>query len=340
MSVDLQDRRQSRGGHGFRWDASLISRAASQTHFHLLSVVNTEIARIAPLPGRKIRLLDVGCGDGNLLLYLSKALHACWPSLEFELYGFDVGDHGLQAPTFFRDALARLEAAAPSGRWRERLALISENDSWPYEAGFFDAVVSNQVLEHVRYQPLFFSELGRVLHAQGFSAHLYPSHHCLIEPHLHVPFAHWFRDVELLGAWLRLSSKIGLSTYRHWAQARRRSIPALDDSLETYVREHRAFLAHLTNYKTQRETHSLAKASGQTSSFSYTGCYYTGKLRSLLGRERAPLHDNGSPFTAALANLLFRYVSSVTLLTRSDPNRLPGKTASAASGRSLLSLLA
>ncbi|MDQ0321100.1 SAM-dependent methyltransferase [Pararhizobium capsulatum DSM 1112] len=334
MSVDLHKQKAPLSGHGFRWDTSLVPVAASQTHFHLLSIVNTEISRRNPSAGEIIRVLDVGCGDGMLLIYLSGALQACWPSLTFELYGFDVGDHGLQAPSFFRNALARLDAAAPSGRWRERLALISENDPWPYEAGFFDVVVSNQVLEHVRNQTLFFSELGRVLHDQGFSAHLYPSGHCLVEPHLHVPFAHWIRDVELLGAWLRLWSKIGFSNYRGWARTRRNMKPALDDKLDTYVREHTNFLAHLTNYKTQGEMHVLAKASGQGSSFCYTPHYYTGKLRSILGREQIARYPAGSPFVAMLSNVLLRYVSSVTLLTSSDPNRQSAEVPAAASSQS------
>lgn len=341
MSVALHSKLEFSSTSSFRWDADLLPKAESQTHFHLLSIINTEIQRRGPLSGERLRLLDVGCGDGKLLIYLSVALQACWPSLKFDLYGFDVGDHGLQAPSFFKDALARLEEAAPGGRWRERLALISEHDPWPYEADFFDIVVSNQVLEHVRDQPLFFSELGRVLNAKGFSAHLYPSRHCVVEPHLQVPFAHRLRDADLLNAWLRLCSRIRLSSYPEWAQARRSITPSLNHSLETYVREHSTFLTHLTNYKTQRETHSLAKASGQTSSFCYTGRYFSGKLASILGRERAPFYADSPAMSAVLANLVCRYLSSVTLLTRGDPERKPGAMpVSTVRARSLLSLLA
>lgn len=306
-------------GSGFRWDASLMPVSASQTHFHLLSIVNTELSRRQRMTNQTIRVLDVGCGDGLLLIYLSRALRACWPSLTFELYGFDVGDHGLQAPSFFRKALARLEDAAPSGRWGERLALISENEPWPYTAGFFDVVVSNQVLEHVRNQNLFFSELGRVLAPDGFSAHLYPSAHSLIEPHLHVPLAHWISDEHLLSTWLRFWSRIGISSFPRWSHARRAA--AVDHTLDAYVREHVAFLAFLTNYKTQREMHAYAKAHGQASSFCYTSRYYSGKLKSLMGHGKIPIYRRGATVPAMLANILLRYVSSVTLLTSGDPGR-------------------
>ena len=336
MSVDRRKGNATPSGNSFRWDASLVPKAASQTHFHLLSIINTEISRRDPSPGETIRVLDVGCGDGMLLIYVSGALQACWPSLSFELYGFDVGDHGLQAPSFFRDALLRLEAAAPTVSWRDRLSLISENDPWPYGAGFFDVVVSNQVLEHVRNQPLFFSELSRVMRPHGFSAHLYPSRHCLVEPHLHVPLAHRIRDIELLDAWLRFWSKIGVSSYDGWARARRDLQLSLDNTLETYAREHTGFLVHLTNYKTQGETHQLAKASGQGSSFSYTGRYYSGKLQSVFGRKQPACYYNGSPFLAMLANILCRYVSSVTLLTSNDPNRIAAEISASSSAKSSL----
>lgn len=330
MSIELnmQWREASGSGESTRLGAVQGPVALSQTHRHLLAIINTELAGWAPGAGETIRLLDVGCGDGLLLVYLSGALQAHWPSVCFELYGFDVGDHGVQAPGFFAAALERLERDAPSGDWHERLALISENDTWPYSEDFFDVVVSNQVLEHVRNHKLFFTELSRVLSKDGISAHIYPSGHRWVEPHTKVPFAHWIKDVDLLFLWLALWSRIGLSTYHGWARARTKADPSLDTTVDAYARYHAYFLLCLTNYKTLREMHDLAKANGQLSSFRYTMQYYTGKLRSVRGGQSAPVYGQQSSFVSHIASICLRHISSVTLLTRKDAGGLAGDTAS------------
>lgn len=331
MSIELntQWREVSDSGESTRLGAVQGPVALSQTHRHLLAIINTELAVRAPGAGETIRLLDVGCGDGLLLVYLSGALQAHWPSVCFELYGFDVGDHGVQAPGFFAAALARLEREAPSGNWHERLALISESDAWPYSEGFFDVVVSNQVLEHVRNHKLFFRELRRVLNSDGISAHVYPSGHRWVEPHTKVPFAHWIKDVDLLFLWLSFWSRIGLSTYRGWARARTKADPCLDITVDAYARYHAYFLVCLTNYKTQREMHDLVKATCQLSSFRYTMQYYTGKLRSLWGGQSAPVYRQHPSFVSHIASICLRPISSVTLLTRKDAGWLAGDTATA-----------
>ncbi|WP_436012797.1 class I SAM-dependent methyltransferase [Rhizobium sp. LjRoot254] len=330
MSIDLKRQWPEAPdvGESPRSGTAAVPIALSQTHRHLLTIVNTELARRALDAGKTIRLLDVGCGDGLLLVYLSGALQAYWPAVRFEFYGFDVGDHGVQAPGFIAAALERLERDAPSGRWHERLALISESDDWPYSDGFFDVVVSNQVLEHVRNHNLFFMQLTRVLSRGGFSAHIYPSGHRWVEPHTKVPFAHWIKDFDLLSRWLAVWSRMGLSTYHGWARARREAGLSDESSIDAYARYHAYFLVCLTNYKTQREMHDLVKASGQLSSFRYTLKYYTGKLRSLRGKEIAPVYGEHSSFRSHMASLCLRYVSSVTLMTRKDACWLAGERAS------------
>lgn len=286
--------------------------ALSQTHLHLLAVVNTELERRRPGSGETVRVLDIGCGDGLLLIFLSKALAACWPGLRFEFHGFDVGDHGVQADGFLAAARERLDAEAPEHDWEQRLRLISEHDAWPYPDGFFDALVSNQVLEHVRDQHLFFDETARVLKRGGFAAHIFPTTHCLVEPHLRVPLAQRVRDGDLLEAWLRLWTRLRVSNERRWSRSR--AAASLPGGLDAYARIHTDFLIRLTNFRTQRQLKATAKRSLLAATFRYTPAYYSGKLRSVVGAPSRLSYARRRPFAAQLGNLLLRYVSSSTLV--------------------------
>jgi 2-polyprenyl-3-methyl-5-hydroxy-6-metoxy-1,4-benzoquinol methylase len=67
--------------------------AKSITHEHLLSIVNTEADRFPR--DSSVCLLDVGCGDGELLSYLAANLQLLDHSLNFDMYGFDVEDYGI-----------------------------------------------------------------------------------------------------------------------------------------------------------------------------------------------------------------------------------------------------
>lgn len=280
------------------------------THQHLLAVLSGEIAR---RPERHcLRILDAGCGDGLLLEYLAAALPLALPGRSVALYGFDVGDHGLQGDGFLAATVERLAARVPGTDWRRRLALIPADGPWPYPDGFFDAIVSNQVLEHVADHPLFFRESARVLAEGGFAAHLFPLGHCVVEPHLRLPLAHWFDDAHLIRGCIVLFSRLGLGGYRSWKpEAGARTVAR-------YAREHADFLVRLTNYRTQGEMLQLAKGAGLHGSFRYTLPYYREKLRTLLGR-RPVRHYLRAPGLASTASVLgLRYVASATLLTVKD----------------------
>lgn len=292
--------------------ARVSELALSQTHRHLLSIINTELARRCPANGETIRVLDVGCGDGLLLLYLLKSLPACWPTLQFEFHGFDVGDHGMQVPGFLVDARKRLEAEAPDQGWEHRIRMISEHDPWPFSRDMFDVAVSNQVLEHVRDQRLFFDQIAMVMKPGGFSAHIFPSAHCFIEPHLKIPFAHRIRDASLLGAWIALWSRLGVGNYRHWARSR----AALPESstIADYARVHVDFLIRLTNFRTQRQLLAATKEALLLASFCHTADYFLGKLRHVMRRDMKLTYSHSHPYRSWFAGLFLRHVTSVTLL--------------------------
>ncbi len=97
------------------------------------------------------RVLDVGCGSGRHLVYLSKE--------GFETYGFDVSQ----------------VAISLAHEWLQEEGLHAKiikhqmEESFPFEDSFFDAVIATQVIHHNRMREILLtvSEIERVLRSGG-----------------------------------------------------------------------------------------------------------------------------------------------------------------------------
>lgn len=98
------------------------------------------------------RILDLGCGTGRHLLFLLKK--------GFEIYGLDGSPNGLEI----------------AKNWLNKENLSSEltcqkiEQKLPYKDGFFDAVVSIQVIHHNLMKDILFTvnEIERILRKEGF----------------------------------------------------------------------------------------------------------------------------------------------------------------------------
>jgi SAM-dependent methyltransferase len=98
------------------------------------------------------RILDLGCGTGRHLLFLLKK--------GFEVYGLDGSPNGLEI----------------AKNWLTEDNLSSEltchkiEQKLPYEDGFFDAIISIQVMHHNLMKDILFTvnEIKRVLKPEGF----------------------------------------------------------------------------------------------------------------------------------------------------------------------------
>ena len=97
------------------------------------------------------KVLDLGCGSGRHVVYLAE--HG------FEVYGIDIAEAGIQIA---QDWLRRndLNADFKIGNLFREL---------PYKDGFFDAVISIQVLHHARIKDVrdAIKEIERVLKPEG-----------------------------------------------------------------------------------------------------------------------------------------------------------------------------
>ncbi len=280
----------------------------SGTHLQILSVLATELRRMDPQPGDSLNILDIGCGDGLLIEYLGKALPLLFKNVEFVLYGFDVGDHGVQPDGYFAKTIGHLTLTMPNVDWADRLALISEKDPWPHADAFFAATVSNQVLEHVRDHDMFFAETARVTRTGGVGVHVFPSRHTVIEQHTLVPFAHKCRQDHNMRRMIRWWSSLGRGRYREHKFKSAKTTP------ESYAARHTDYLIRYTNFQNKSFFLDLAKSHQLHSTFRHSGLYLTEKLRRMRGKQSRYFAPETPGVGQTLASWISPYLTNITLL--------------------------
>lgn len=140
-----------------------------------IRIVNNTI----PNNQSKIKILDIGCGNGDMVQELINK--------KYEAFGIDVefkpGRHVLELEE--RNILRKIKTDSGS-----RLGVLSNNKTyqWPIENNSMDAVCSRAVIEHVVNLDEFAQENNRVLKVNGLCVHYFPSKFSLIEPHVGIPF--------------------------------------------------------------------------------------------------------------------------------------------------------
>lgn len=90
---------------------------------------------------RRVRALDVGCGEGQFAAALARA--------GFAVVGIDVAE----------EPLRRARAAEPE----LELLLVDPREPWPFEDASFDVAWAGETIEHVLDTRAWLSELRRVL---------------------------------------------------------------------------------------------------------------------------------------------------------------------------------
>lgn len=279
-------------------------KAKSLTHEHLLAIVRTEAARFPD--HSTVRILDVGCGRGDLLAYLSGNLSDL-TSKKFEFYGFDVTDDGVHSDGYLLETIKNLSILRPDVTWSERIRGISVNESWPYPDDFFDVILSNQVLEHVMDYDHFFSQLRRTLRDGGYCAQVFPLAHCIYESHVNLPFVHRMKNYEFLRGCIKAMSWLGLGNFK--SQQRHSGI-----SLDDFSKRTADYIMFFTNYLSHRDALELGKRYKMRASYRYTKEFYERKVRKILGLPaRSNYQMQGNALYDWLCVMAFKYVSSVTL---------------------------
>ncbi len=172
---------------------------------YIQEVTLKELAKI----GRGATVLDFGCGRGTTAAALRQRGYSAYGVEiveEYILNGRDI----LPATDTLGSVLSIL---APSGR-----SIFAD--------AVFDAVVSDQVLEHVENLDVVLSEVSRVLKPGGVTVHTFPAAHTIVEPHVKVPVVHWLPKGSLRNAGVRAAVGLGLSVphFSEYTSAQRAQI--------------------------------------------------------------------------------------------------------------------
>ncbi len=290
-------------------------RFLSITHLHLYAIINTIIKHhFTPQNINKIRILDVGCGNGILLSTLVKELPLKNPSISFEFYGLDVNDSHIQERGYFTKTIYLLQSVDSHVEWQNNLKLISSNEPWPFENDFFDIIFSNQVMEHVFNQELVLKEIRRTMKDNGFSFHLYPLRHYIYEGHLLIPFVHKFKSWTTTYYWIKWSIYFGFGTYRKHKKA------GLTNSVHEFAEKHSDYITFEVNYQTTRQISATAKKCRLKNSFDFTYLYYKQKLRSLFRLSPLEIYRKADLRSSKNSFYFFflKYLTGITLLLRKN----------------------
>ena len=288
------------------------ARPLSVTQQHLLTAIVTLLSEgeVQPRDGR-LRILDIGCGDGQLIDHLHSGLSAAFPTIEIEIHGFDIGEQGYNDGSQLEVATLSLTKRYPWIDWRARLSLFSDSEPWQYPTDFFDIAISNQVIEHVKELPFFLAELRRCLSAEGASVHLFPLSNCIVEAHCQTPFAHWIHDFDRRSSWIALLSRLGIGAYR-----RHRKVLG-HQSVREHAVETSKYIQCWTRYRDFAAISEACATADLAASNGLTKGLFVAKLRMLL--RLAPLVRYRRSPIAGLDWLYFaigRFLSSSTLVIK------------------------
>lgn len=123
------------------------------------------------MAGRPGRVLDYGCGAGQIIKLLRASGVDAWGCDVF----YEGGDYSTRLSEGMQPFIRRMTGT-----------------TIPYEDNQFDLVVSNQVFEHVPDMDQALREIARVLKPGGMALNVFPDRGVWREGHCGIPFLHWF----------------------------------------------------------------------------------------------------------------------------------------------------
>jgi SAM-dependent methyltransferase len=164
-----------------------------------------------------MRVLDWGCGIGTAVAELREQ--------GWEASGADID----------ADAVDRGNEAI-AGRPLRRI----EHGLSPWPSGVFDFIFSQETFEHVADIQSAVQEIRRLSAPGSVGFHTFPAKFRLVEPHVFVPFLHWFPKNRLMFSYLWVCCHVGIG---HSSEVNKRALAGLTATESAafsyrYMREH------------------------------------------------------------------------------------------------------
>lgn len=282
---------------------------------HLLCVVNTELKR---QPERfnphQIRILDLGCGIGDLISILNENLPLLNPGSNFEIYGYEIREHGGIKKDYSSEIDQNLRQKFPNIDWTERVKLISEKDPIPFPDLYFDIIISNQVMEHVKDHSRLFSEIHRSLKLKGISIHLFPFSNIIVDPHINLPFVHNIINLNFRMHFIRILSKLGIGKYRRYRKN-------YGHTLDQFTKEFSDYFNRLVHYINHKEILKISSDYNLRPTYCYTNQLLFNFINSFFSKKiryQYPLNKNEEMGNFYMS--ILKYFISITLLL--DKNQI------------------
>jgi 2-polyprenyl-3-methyl-5-hydroxy-6-metoxy-1,4-benzoquinol methylase len=175
---------------------------------------------------QELRILDYGCGRGELVAYLIRHGYDC--------YGVDIDPAYIEnARSYFTESRTSLPVISPI-----------ENDRSIFDDGFFDVIITAQVLEHVRSIEPVVREIGRILAADGVCLHIFPPSLSVVEPHMFLPFVHWIPGNRFRRNLIHAMLSIGMGApyFKEFSTTDRTRIFFEFSITDTFYRAHRELI--------------------------------------------------------------------------------------------------
>lgn len=146
------------------------------------------------VPRGEITILDMGCGRGAFVGKLRK--------LGWRAFGFEVDPRFIKAGAVVETLF---EEQSPI------LTILRSDGRAPFPEGYFDVILSNQVLEHIGDLDTAISEMRRLLKPGGMMLHYFPAKFRLIEPHYRLPLVHWLpkNGIRYAAIWCLTAAGLG-----------------------------------------------------------------------------------------------------------------------------------
>ncbi|MBW1894659.1 MAG: methyltransferase domain-containing protein [Deltaproteobacteria bacterium] len=267
---------------------------------HIAAVIEAERQRF----GDCVKILDAGCGGCNLIQNLHERLLKSKTVNNFEIYGFDVNDFKREG-NFLDRPIHFLTNRYPEIPWQDRLKLVGQNDKWPFENQYFEVVISDQVVEHLKNHLFFFSEMARVLSPTGFSLQSIPFREKVFDGHVSLPLAHKFKSYDFIYNFIYLFSLLGFGKYKE--VGKRKGI-----TISEYSINQADYLVSKINYLSRKEFLSLCKSLDLKVSYNYSTQFVFKILRAkLTAYELFKYNKQGYRFLDYLISIFVKYFKSM-----------------------------